>query len=189
MCLILPRFCEETLPKKFQFVIAMLGYALTCWLLGPSELLHFNENQTTSLYLVIAAFPCMGIFQYFIFIPVIPEMLERLQGDLNIVEGADEEVDNSINDKVNDAYGFVYAASSFVSPLVGSMLYEALGSELACDYWAFMNFGVAGILFIFNCGIFVFSEHKAFAKKLAELRASGEELEKEKEKVEDQPGR
>ena len=69
---------------------------------------------------MVSAFPLIGIFQVFVFIPIIPEMLERLQVDLGIVEGEDETVDNALNDKVNDAYGFVYAFSNFVSPLIGS---------------------------------------------------------------------
>lgn len=171
MCLILPRFCESAFPKKLQFVIAMLGYGLTCFLLGPSNILGIPYNKDGgSLYLVISAFPLMGIFQYFIFIPVIPEMLERLQGDLEIVEGEDEEMDNAINDKVNDAYGFIYAFSSFASPLIGSAFYSSFGAPKSCDIWAFMNFGLAGIFFIFNCGIFVFSEHREFSQKLEKLK-------------------
>ena len=167
MCLILPRFCEHSFPKKLQFVIAMIGYGFTCFLLGPSNMLGFADmSSNAGLAFVIAAFPMMGIFQYFIFIPVIPEMLERVQGDFNIVEGEDEELDNAINDKVNDAYGFMYAFSSFVSPLIGSILQENYGSPFACDIFAFTNFGIAAILFLFNCGIFVFSEHREYQNKL-----------------------
>lgn len=97
-------------------------------------------------------------------------MLERLQGDLNIVEGENPELDNSINDKVNDAYGFVYAFSSFISPLAGSLLAEAYNNPIASDVWAFMNFGLAAICFLFNCGIFVFSEHREYQRKLEALK-------------------
>jgi hypothetical protein len=38
-------------------------------------------------------------------------MLERMQVAHNIVEGEDEALDNSLNDKVNDAYGVFFAAS------------------------------------------------------------------------------
>lgn len=41
MCIILPRFCEHSFPKKLQFVIAMIGYGFTCFLLGPSAVLGF----------------------------------------------------------------------------------------------------------------------------------------------------
>lgn len=53
----------------------------------------------------------MGIFQVFVFIPIIPEMLERMAVTYNIVEGEDEAIDNQLNDKVNDSYGLFYAMS------------------------------------------------------------------------------
>jgi hypothetical protein len=99
-------------------VIAMIGFGLCCWMMGPSKLLNFPQ----SLMLIIMGFPAIGIFQYFVFIPIIPEMLERLQVDMNVVEGEDEELDGAINDKVNDAYGLIYALATFVGPLIGSML-------------------------------------------------------------------
>ena len=66
--------------------------------------------------------PVLGGFQVFIFLPVIPEMVERMYYDLGIKEGENEEIDNAIADKVNDAYGFVYACSYFVSPLIGAAM-------------------------------------------------------------------
>jgi len=52
-------------------------------LMGPSKYLNIPDN----LWIVVAGFPVMGIFQTFVFIPIIPEMLEALQHDLKIVEG------------------------------------------------------------------------------------------------------
>lgn len=49
-------------------------------------------------------------------------------------------------------------------------MYEAIGAPKACDVWAFMNFGLTVIFFIFNCGIFVFSEHREYASKLYNLK-------------------
>lgn len=92
-------------------------------MLGPSQLLSLPDE----LWIVVSAFPIIGIFQVFIFIPMIPEMLERLQVDLDIVEGEDESVDNALNDKVNDAVGFIFAFSNFVSPLIGAAVLDAVG--------------------------------------------------------------
>jgi len=138
-----------------------------------------------------AAFPVLGFMQVFTFIPIIPEMLERLQVDFNVKEGSNEKLENSINDKVNDAYGFVYAFSNFISPLIGSYLLNLLtgpieegdhgetanrekenAQRVLCDGLAFFNFGLGIVLFCFNCGIFVFSENKLFTKKLLELKAN-----------------
>ena len=72
-CLLLPYTCEHT-SRKFLFFISMIGFAGCMFLLGPSEILKFPD----SVWLIIASQPPMGIFQVFVFIPIIPEMLERL---------------------------------------------------------------------------------------------------------------
>mmetsp|Transcript_31724 Transcript_31724/g.48629 ORF Transcript_31724/g.48629 Transcript_31724/m.48629 type:complete len:102 (-) Transcript_31724:628-933(-) len=101
----------------------MVGMAGCLMLMGPSQLLQFPD----SYWLIVAGFPLLGIFQTFVFIPIIPEMIERLQVSLEITEGEEEAVDNRLNDKINDAYGLIYALSNFVSPYVGSLLYSAYG--------------------------------------------------------------
>lgn len=44
--------------------------------------------------LIICAFPLLGIFQVFVFIPIIPEFFERLVYELNIKIGEDEVLDS-----------------------------------------------------------------------------------------------
>ena len=58
------------------------------------------------------------------FVPIIPEMLERLQVDLKIEEGKDKLVDMMLQDKVNEAYTMLFALSTFVSPIIGTEMYE-----------------------------------------------------------------
>lgn len=58
------------------------------------------------------------------FIPIIPEMIERLQVDLDIVEGENELVDMKLNDQVNEAYTMLFAVATFISPLMGTGLYN-----------------------------------------------------------------
>ena len=139
-------------------------------MMGPSEILDFP----LSIWMIIFAFPTIGFFQYFVFIPIIPEMLERIQVSLDVVEGEDEELDSAINDKVNDAYGVIYAMSNFVGPLAGSYIYEAIGGRATSDYMALMNFVLFIVLFVFNCGPFVMQEHKVFISKLNELKEKAE---------------
>jgi hypothetical protein len=47
-----------------------------------------------------------------------------------VKEGSNEKLENSINDKVNDAYGFVYAFSTFISPLIGSNLLTVFSGKI-----------------------------------------------------------
>lgn len=144
-------------------------------LMGPSKYLNIPDN----LWIVVAGFPVMGIFQTFVFIPIIPEMLEALQHDLKIVEGQNERIDNAINDKVNDAYGFIFAFTNFVAPLTGAALHKSLEERNTFDVIALANFGFGIIFFIFNCGIFVFSENRKFNERLQELKDMGQGQETE----------
>ena len=52
-------------------------------MMGPSSFFDLPNNY----WLVVSAFPILGFFQVFVFIPIIPEMIERLQVDLKITEG------------------------------------------------------------------------------------------------------
>lgn len=48
MCFVFPRIFNKLLPRKLQFVIAMLGFSVTCLLLGPSEFMSFNKYEKSS---------------------------------------------------------------------------------------------------------------------------------------------
>ena len=72
-CLLLPYTCEGS-PRRFQFVFAIIGFGFTMFLLGPSKMLKIPDN----IWIISSAFPLLGLFQIFVFIPIIPEMIERL---------------------------------------------------------------------------------------------------------------
>jgi len=93
-------------------------------------------------------------------------MLERLQVGLEVSE-ADEVLYGKLSDKVNDAYGFVYALSQFVSPNVGSAMQLSVGMRATFDYITLMDLLYALFLFIFNCGVFVVAENRRFVEKIA----------------------
>lgn len=90
-CILLPYTCEH-LARKVMFVMAIFFFGCDMFLLGPSQIF----NLPYEWYYVVAAFPILGIFQTFVYIPIIPEMLERLTVDLEIAEGEDAEVDNAL---------------------------------------------------------------------------------------------
>lgn len=74
----MPYTCEKA-PRKFMFVISFIGFTVCCMMLGPIDEPIKLPND---VWIVIMAFPLLGFFQTFVFIPVIPEMLERIQVDL-----------------------------------------------------------------------------------------------------------
>merc|ERR1712062_592727 len=102
MCLLYP-YTFEHASRKLQFAGAMIG--MGCMhLLGPlSHTQHSRQNMDYNRRMV-----GVGVFQVFIFVPIIPEMLERLQVALKVHEN-DDDMYGKLNDKVNDSYGFVYA--------------------------------------------------------------------------------
>ena len=61
----------------------------------------------------------LGINEAFLFIPVLPECIERLQVDMNV--GSDRE--DSLNDVVNDAFSFVCSLAYFTGPIIGDSLF------------------------------------------------------------------
>lgn len=120
---------------------------------------------------MIAAFPFLGIFQVFVFIPVIPEIFERLTVELDITEGENTFIDGKLNDKCNDTYGLVYALSMFIAPNLGDFMKTHLGGhENSCDAWFIINITCFLILFIFNGDFRVFKENREFLAKLNKLQ-------------------
>ena len=97
------------------------------------------------------SFTCIGFFEVFVFLAVFPEMLDRLMVSLNI-STEDEFLYSRLNDKCNDGFGFIFAITNSFAPIVGSALYDAVGSRVTCDiHWAFfLTYGL--IIFTFNCG-------------------------------------
>jgi len=180
-CFLMPYTCEH-LPRRFLFIVASFLLGINLLLLGPSKWFGFPDKPA----LVIAAFPMLGVCQVFVFIPIIPEVYDRLKVKLNIKDGEDEVADSQLNDKVNDAYGFFYALSMFAGPLIGNSIANSFKPEkqtvpytnynrVTSDIFAVIMFVWALILFIFNGDWRVFQENRAFMKRIKELSGEDED--------------
>lgn len=111
----------------------------------------------------------LGVAMPYIFIGVIPEMIDRMRVEYMIKEGEDKIVENSLNDKVNDAYGTIYALGTFLSPILGGLQYTKYGMRTTCDIAVYLNLGCMVVFFIFNCGFSFYKENKEFNEKLFDL--------------------
>lgn len=67
-----PIYFEKS-PRKLMFLFGHLGFVITCLCLGPSKMLNFPVHPS----LILTAMPLMGIFQVFVYLPVMPELIER----------------------------------------------------------------------------------------------------------------
>ena len=157
----------------------MAGCIVAGTLIGPSSV--FNVDYENYWVTIIGAV-LLGIFLGIIYVTCVPEMLERMQVDYHISVN-NEVLYGKLSDKVNDLFGFTEAIANFLSPIIGSAIYEHFPKEKAMSY----AYDIAGliclvftiIIIIFNCGIYFVKENKEFLKQLARyqkpenLRASG----------------
>ena len=95
---------------------------------------------------MLTAFPVLGLFSVFVYPTIIPELIERLVVELKIEEGKDEYVDMMLNDKCTECFGFVFALTTFMAPLIGSHMYTSYGAKFTTDTVAVINFFLGVIL-------------------------------------------
>ena len=60
----------------------------------------------------------------FVFIPILPEIIEAFYDNQKIIEGEDERVDGVISDKAAGLYGSFYSIGMMLSPLLGSLIFD-----------------------------------------------------------------
>lgn len=121
-CLSLPYFGDKV-PRKLLFVIGLFGLSICMLIMGPSKVFNFPVNKM----FVLIGYPLTGICQTLLYLPILPEMIERLQVDLNIKDGENEALDDKLNDFVNQAYCLIYASTAFLAPMLGSILHNIFG--------------------------------------------------------------
>jgi MFS family permease len=108
------------LPKRVFIAISCCACAIALAIMGPSYYLGFPN----SLWILIVGQALQGAALGFVFIPILPEMIDSVYVGQNIVEGDDERVDGIISDKAAGLYGSFYSTGMIISPLLGSLIYE-----------------------------------------------------------------
>jgi MFS family permease len=122
--------------------------AVSNFLMGPSKLLFLPPE----LWIFFVGYAINGISQGFIFIPILPEVLEAIYQKEKIVEGDDDVLDGIINDKAAALYGLFYAIGAISAPLLGSLVYNLLNDDwwYTCDVFAITSSVYVVIFFVFN---------------------------------------
>lgn len=93
-----------------------------------------------------------GIAQGFLFIPILPEVIDAIYTKTGATEGEDPYFDGIVSDKAAGLYGSFYSLGLIISPIIGSEIYQALDNNwnLTCDIFAFFAGGFCLIFFLFN---------------------------------------
>ncbi len=67
-----------------------------------------------------------GAVQGFIFIPLLPEVIEAVALKYEICEGLDERLDCELNDKASAIYATFCSIGMILAPIIGGPLYDAV---------------------------------------------------------------
>lgn len=127
------------LPKRVFMTISFFCCVVGLFLLGPSWLLGLPN----SVYILLGGQALLGAGMGFVFIPILPEMLDALYAAKGITEGENERMDMIIADKAAGLYGAFYSVGMILSPIIGSLAYEFFEGyndkrafNKTCDLWA-----------------------------------------------------
>lgn len=133
--------------KKFeQRATMMCGFfilGLSMFLVGPSKILGFPE---TSVAMMIIGLFILGMGAAWTVIPVIPEMLNAVDGKY---EGQSSEVSDAFSGIFNVAGGF----GQIVGPAVAGAMNDKIGFNYTFDILAFIIIGY-NVIYILSCGGF-----------------------------------
>lgn len=92
---------------------------LSMILFGPSELLGI-PNELAYFFI---GYALNGISQGFLFVPLLPEIIDSVYHKMNYAEGEDLYLDGMISDKAAGLYGSFYSLGLILAPIIGSEVY------------------------------------------------------------------
>ncbi|CDW79392.1 permeases of the major facilitator superfamily [Stylonychia lemnae] len=138
----------EYIPRRIFIFATFLVYTFAILLMGPSQLLDFPKD----LYIFLIGYFVSGIAQGFLFIPILPEVIDSIYIKTGYTEGEDLVFDGLVSDKAAALYGSFYSLGLIVAPLLGSWVYQLVDSDwpLTCDYFAIFAASFSLIFFLGN---------------------------------------
>ena len=126
-----------------SFVIISIGM----FLMGPSSLLGLPNV----LWIFLIGQGLVEGAQGFLFIPIIPELMESFYDSYGLKEGESQQVDEDICDRASGLYNTFYYSGMIVSPVLGSLVYEHYGNfNQTCDVFAIISVIYTSIFFLIN---------------------------------------
>ena len=138
-------------PRRIFMFSAFIFMTLALFLMGPSNILGFPKK----IWIFFIGYAVNGLASGFVFIPILPEVIESVYMKRNLVEGDNEILDGIINDKAAALDGLVDAIGAIISPLIGSFVFNFKKGEkgdwyFTCDVFAIMCASYALLFLVFN---------------------------------------
>lgn len=135
-------------PRRIFLLVTFVVMLASLILMGPSYLLHLPKQ----VWIFFIGFGLNGIAQGFLFIPILPEVIDAIYQKNGIIEGEDEYIDGIISDKAAGLYGSFYSLGVISAPLLGSLAYELTNENWyqTCDVFAIICASYIVIFFLGN---------------------------------------
>jgi MFS family permease len=144
---ILTGYISYIMPKRLFILTSFISLAVGLFLMGPSTILGL-PNQ---IWLFLIGLGLTDAAQGFLFIPILPEIIESFSQRYGFTEGEDEQVDEDISDRASGLYGAFYYTGMILSPICGSLVYEHYGNfNQTCDTFAFLAIFYIGVYYFGN---------------------------------------
>lgn len=144
-CLTLPRY-SKMISRPTQFIIHMAICSISFGLMGPSKLLNLPRN----LNLILLGLILNGFISYFGFVPGLPEAVDIVLDEFEIIQGSNPQLEGILMDTVASINQLSINLSGLLSPIIGGILYDLCGYRRACDV-AMVFVGVLTLIYlIFN---------------------------------------
>jgi MFS family permease len=154
--------------KKFEprtsMIFGFIVLGLTCFILGPSNLLGFPDK---SLTLMIMGLTILGVGAAFTIIPIIPEMLDTVDGKYLEYKG-------EISDNFSAIFNCAGGLGQIVGPSFSGLLKNQLGFAWTFDIVALIVFSHL-LAYILICGGFASIARSFKATALRCKKSSGQE--------------
>ena len=108
-------------PRRVFILLCFILIFISNILMGPSYALSLTAYVSPLFFIGQGL---NGFSQGFLFIPVLPEIMDAVYCKEKLVEGEDEVLDAIVADRSAGYYGLFYAAGTISAPLAGSYVYE-----------------------------------------------------------------
>ena len=127
---------SHLMPKRLFKVLGFVLITIGMFLMGPSEIL----NLPNYLWIFLAGQSIVDGAQGFLFIPIIPELIDSYYETHGIEEGDDLQMDEDIADRASALYSAFYYIGMILSPVAGSLIYEHYRNfNRTCDVFALVS--------------------------------------------------
>ena len=112
--------------------------------MDSQSILVFFKLIFSSVAILMCGMAVLGFSCAWIFVPLMPEIIEAVQDKEQIQENED------LNDKASGLFNFSYAIGCLVAPILGGAFNELWGFRTTCDVMAMSSLVFGGIYFFIN---------------------------------------